>query len=329
MFSLGPIFVQRFDSAGAGHLHGGNPAGTVPVSHTLTRAGGDAPWARSMPSTPLAPYLGLLFQGFFLIPALGVTGTIYLAGVFNLMIGGTGFWLYWNSPETADRPEPALTPIKQAQPFRRPPKAGKKVSKKFSPLVVPEPLSYSEKVLKGLLAGYALSGFAALVYEIAWFRVLSLLIGSTVYAFSLMLTAFVLGIAIGSMVFARFVDRIKNPLQALFIIQLGIGGSALVVVPFVDQLPFMVTGILAQSIDTFWAAAGSPTFPVYGDHAHSHNALWGRHFPWPAAFTTRSLKMSVEAWEMYMVPTPWAISWAPLSADLSLYRWWVFKTPSL
>ena len=195
---------------------------------------------------------GASVSGFLLIPALGVTNTIYLASCFNLTVGGIGFWLFWQTRNVTETEEiPQKTPVQQKLISR--PKKKKKRSKETASVTIPTPISYTEKVLTGMLVGYALSGFAALVYEIAWFRVLSLLIGSTVYAFSLMLTAFVLGIAMGSMVFARFVDRIKDPMRALFIIQLGIGGSALVFVPFVDQLPFMVTGILAQSIDAFWA----------------------------------------------------------------------------
>jgi spermidine synthase len=229
---------------------------TLPVlSRFLTRSPGVV--GRSVGTLYAINTFGAVFgasvSGFFLIPALGVTNTIYLASCFNLTIGGIGFWLYWQTRQGAETDEiTQKTPIQQQKPKGKTPKK-KKRSRETASVTMPTPISYSQKVLKGMLVGYALSGFAALVYEIAWFRVLSLLIGSTVYAFSLMLTAFVLGIAIGSMVFARFVDRIKNPMQALFIIQLGIGGSALVFVPFVDQLPFMVTGVLARSIDTFWA----------------------------------------------------------------------------
>src|SRR5262249_56731125 len=44
----------------------------------------------------------------------------------------------------------------------------------------------------------AISGLSALVYEVAWTRLLALVIGPTTYAFSTMAAAFVTGLAIGS-----------------------------------------------------------------------------------------------------------------------------------
>ena len=88
-----------------------------------------------------------------------------------------------------------------------------------------------------LLIGFGLSGFAALVYEIAWTRILSLIIGSSVYAFSLMLTAFILGLSLGSTFVFRFIDRRKDLVLFLAIIEMIIGFSALLVVPFFGWLP--------------------------------------------------------------------------------------------
>ena len=113
-----------------------------------------------------------------------------------------------------------------------------------------EPIRYGRGALIGLLVGYGCSGFAALVYEIAWARALSLLIGSTVYAFSMMLTAFVLGLAAGSMVGARFADRLRDPMRTLAVIQFGIGLSALAVVPVIGRLPFFVTSMIAGLIES-------------------------------------------------------------------------------
>ena len=42
------------------------------------------------------------------------------------------------------------------------------------------------------------SGFAALVHEIAWTRILSLILGPTTYAFAATLAAVIAGVAIGS-----------------------------------------------------------------------------------------------------------------------------------
>src|ERR1044072_1247619 len=49
----------------------------------------------------------------------------------------------------------------------------------------------------------AVSGFAALVYEVAWTRLLAMIIGPTTYAFATMAAAFIVGLAIGSTLGAR------------------------------------------------------------------------------------------------------------------------------
>lgn len=191
--------------------------------------------------------LGASISGFVLIPALGVTHTIYLASLFNLLVSATAFWLYrrtlnWEDESAPVEPSPAGGVKRKVRT-----KGGKTAA------APPVPLSYGKGALAMLLWGYFFAGFAALVYEIAWFRALSLLIGSTVYAFSLMLTAFVLGIAVGSMIYSRFADRVRDPMRALAIIQVGIGLSALLVVPFIGKLPFFVTGVIARYIGSFWA----------------------------------------------------------------------------
>ena len=74
-----------------------------------------------------------------------------------------------------------------------------------------------------LLWAIGISGFCALAYEVLWTRIMVFFLGSTTYAFATMLAAFLFGIALGSIVFARWVDRIKQPVTIFGILQLGIG----------------------------------------------------------------------------------------------------------
>ena len=60
---------------------------------------------------------------------------------------------------------------------------------------------------KALILGFAVSGFAAMVLEVAWTRGLALVLGSSVYAYAAMLTAFLLGLASGAGSAARFLSR--------------------------------------------------------------------------------------------------------------------------
>ena len=56
-----------------------------------------------------------------------------------------------------------------------------------------------------------LSGFAALVHEIAWTRILALLLGPTIYAFSAALAAVIAGVAIGSGIGSGIAGRTRHP----------------------------------------------------------------------------------------------------------------------
>jgi spermidine synthase len=58
-----------------------------------------------------------------------------------------------------------------------------------------------------LLVTVGLSGASAMVYEVAWSRTLSMVYGSSVYGVSIMLSTFLLGIATGSALTARFLKR--------------------------------------------------------------------------------------------------------------------------
>jgi spermidine synthase len=60
-------------------------------------------------------------------------------------------------------------------------------------------------------AAAALSGFAALIYEVAWTRLLALVIGPTTYAFATMAAAFISGLAIGSALGTRMARRVEQP----------------------------------------------------------------------------------------------------------------------
>ena len=66
-------------------------------------------------------------------------------------------------------------------------------------------------------------GFTALAYEVLWTRLLVFSISSTVYSFSMMLTVFLLGIFLGSLLLIPLAGRIHNVRTFLLILQGGTG----------------------------------------------------------------------------------------------------------
>ena len=73
------------------------------------------------------------------------------------------------------------------------------------------------------------SGFAALVYELVWFRRLGLIFGNTVHAASTVLTAYMLGLALGAHLAGRIAPRAKRPVRLFALMEIAIGLYALCV----------------------------------------------------------------------------------------------------
>jgi spermidine synthase len=145
---------------------------------------------------------GTLAAGFWLIPGLGLRSTTLMAASLNILIAAGSFGLA--------RRGPSLPPLPLA-PGPAPPRL---------PLVVS-----------------ALSGFTALAYEVAWTRSLVLALGATVTAFTLVLTAFILGLALGSAFASLVAPRLRDLPRALGGIQFLVGSVAILLLPFLGDLP--------------------------------------------------------------------------------------------
>src|SRR5271169_4277253 len=87
-----------------------------------------------------------------------------------------------------------------------------------------------------LLAG---SGCAALIYEIVWFQLLQLVIGSSAVSLGLLLAAYMGGLCLGSALLPRLVSTRQHPMRVYALLELGIaafGILALFGVPLVGRI---------------------------------------------------------------------------------------------
>lgn len=83
------------------------------------------------------------------------------------------------------------------------------------------------------------SGCAALIYEIVWFQLLQLVIGSSAVSLGVLLGTYMGGMCLGSLAFPRIVSAKRHPLRAYAIIELLIGIIGVAVlfgVPHVNKL---------------------------------------------------------------------------------------------
>src|SRR5689334_18488957 len=81
----------------------------------------------------------------------------------------------------------------------------------------------SRRVLPALLLLFIGSGCAALIYEIVWFQLLELVIGSSAISLGVLLGTFMGGMCLGSLLAPRFVSRMQHPLRVYAAMELGIG----------------------------------------------------------------------------------------------------------
>ena len=80
-----------------------------------------------------------------------------------------------------------------------------------------------------VLICFFFSGFSGLLYEVLWLRMLILIFGSTTLAISTVLTSFMGGLALGSYLFGRLMDRWKRPLLFYGLLEGVIGFYALLI----------------------------------------------------------------------------------------------------
>jgi spermidine synthase len=112
--------------------------------------------------------------------------------------------------------------------------------------------------VKPLLVIAAASGFAALVYEIAWFRLMALILGASTYAFSVMLLAFLIGIGAGGWLAGPIADlfyrkwKQNGVFWGLAGIQIFIGLSTFAMMWLYRDLPYL----FVQLFDETAAASG-------------------------------------------------------------------------
>src|SRR5215475_1093778 len=73
------------------------------------------------------------------------------------------------------------------------------------------------------------SGCAALIYEIVWFQLLQMVIGSSAISLGILLGTFMGGMCLGSLLLPRVVSARPHPLRIYAFLELGIAALAIVI----------------------------------------------------------------------------------------------------
>ena len=151
----------------------------------------------------LGAALGPLVAVFVMVPRLGLAGALLVASTINAALA-FAVWL------AVRRRDEGAAPARAAG--------------AAAPRVAP-------RVARLVLIAAALTGLASFCYEIAWIRMLALVLGSTTQAFEMMLSAFILGLALGGLWVRRRADAVPDPLLLAGWVQLAMGAAAAATLP--------------------------------------------------------------------------------------------------
>jgi len=175
---------------------------------------------------------GSLLAALVLIPGIGNTRTTLIIAAINVAIGVFAVWLSGSfqalSPAASDQ-----TPAESVS------------------LPIEETGSKNQVRDRLVLGTLAVSGFVSMMYEVSWTRALSAVIGSSTYAFSIMLVTFLIGIALGSSIVSR--RKPVPTLRLLGIVQLGVAIGGIVFLAGYLAAPYALLSLIRASSYSFSA----------------------------------------------------------------------------
>lgn len=140
--------------------------------------------------------LGVLLAAFVLIELAGLRNTLIIAASTNLLIGFIANLM----------PAPA-----KSKPL------------KLQEQVVSKTLSSKTTIP---IIAFSISGFISIAYEILWTRILTPTMGNFIYAFATILAIYILGLALGSLIFEKFLKVVKAKSLTFALCELAIGAFA-------------------------------------------------------------------------------------------------------
>ncbi len=202
------------------------------VGYISNRAENDKKWSGFLYGVnTLGAFIGTFLSGFFLIPSLGLIRTNLLFVVINLLVAFV-----------------SLLYIKLIE-------KNLKIVPEYQILSSPQNnnIVYS-KFYKVILLIFFFNGLFNLGYEVLWTRSLNLIIGTTTYAFTIMLSIFLSGIAIGSLSISKLLDKIKNKLLLFIIFQFLITLCVMISPFLINQSPYLYL-IILHNLGMSWISS--------------------------------------------------------------------------
>jgi spermidine synthase len=204
---------------------------------------------------------GVLAAGFWLFPALGLRASTLIAAVLNAAVGAACAALAGKVAKMRDAGADPVAAASAAGSGAGSRRAGRNLSQGTAKVTrVPDSIPWG---FQGALAVFAVSGFCAMAYEVAWTKVLTLLMGPTTYAFTLVLAVFITGLAAGGWAFGRIADRARNPAWMLAATQAAAALTALFAGHRMGNSLFLFQKIDFAFADRFGAALAAKSLVLF------------------------------------------------------------------
>lgn len=218
----------------------------------------------------LGAVIGCFAAGYFLINNFGLLAALYIGAGFNIFNGIVVFFIYQNEEE---KHRNILT-----EKFDN--KRKTVSSKRFIT---------SPRVLIIVLWVFAIEGFTTLAYEVLWIRILvGFSFDKTTYFFTVILAGFIFGLSLGSFLIRKHIDKIKDLLGLLVLIQVFIGiSSALMLILFSKLAP-----VLIQQRDIFgtWLENSGKEYFIFFLLLSVPTTLMGFTYPLVSKIYTDNMK---------------------------------------
>jgi spermidine synthase len=241
--------------------------------------------------------LGTYLGGFWFIAEFGLPMTLVFIGIFNVLLGFTAvlFSRHFKPREAVEEEVSADDP---------------------------DTTIYKQKEVNTAVLVAGLSGAITMALEVAWVRFWSLVLGSSTYSFSIMLMAFISGIALGSTIIAsRFGHRRLTPM--LFWVFFGTAAILLLGLPFYDRVPYWFARLRLLFADTHGSYLAYQSLVYFGCFLFMFvpTVLSGMALPMAIRMASRTIdRVGREVGKVYAINTIGTII-GSLGCGLVLLSW--------
>jgi len=181
--------------------------------------------------------VGSFFAGFIFLPVIGVRRTNLVAASFDISLAA------------------AIILARRLLPAKRATSAAESLEELVATTARESPESAAEEhppvtcsARRAVLFAFAVSGATAMTLQVLWTRALAVIIGSSIFSFTIILLAFLIGLGAGSAVFGRLVGRFRDPVRSLALTHLGIVACIGLSYLITDRLPFVFTYLLSSTL---------------------------------------------------------------------------------